>query len=93
MEILIFAVFGGSEILWGPVFGASFLTLMPELLRGLSEYRYMIYGIILVLMMIFRPQGLIDANLIHWLKGRRDEGKSCSLKSGRSARFSGAWPP
>jgi len=74
VEILIFAVFGGSEILWGPVFGASFLTVMPELLRGLSEYRYMIYGIILVLMMIFRPQGLIDANLIHWLTGKRDKG-------------------
>jgi branched-chain amino acid transport system permease protein len=68
VEILIFAVFGGSEVIWGPVFGAIFLTLMPEVLRFISEYRYMIYGIILVLMMAFRPQGLIDMNMLKWLK-------------------------
>ncbi|OEH92677.1 branched-chain amino acid ABC transporter permease [Bacillus solimangrovi] len=65
VEILIFAVFGGSEVIWGPIFGATFLTAMPEVLRELSEYRYMIYGAILVLMMAFRPQGLIDYNMIH----------------------------
>ena len=37
VEILVFAVFGGSEVLWGPVFGALFLTTMPELLRGLER--------------------------------------------------------
>lgn len=74
VEILVFAVFGGSEILWGPIFGATFLTMLPELLRNLSEYRYMIYGIFLVLMMIFRPQGLIDAELIQRLTGRKSRG-------------------
>lgn len=64
VEILIFAVFGGSEVILGPIFGAFFLTLLPEFLRELSEYRYMIYGAILVLMMAIRPQGLIDANLL-----------------------------
>jgi branched-chain amino acid transport system permease protein len=71
VEILVFAVFGGSEVLWGTVFGASFLTLMPEMLRSLSEYRYMIYGVVLVLMMVFRPQGFIDADLIDRLRGRK----------------------
>jgi branched-chain amino acid transport system permease protein len=71
VEILVFAVFGGSEILWGPIFGASFLTVMPELLRSLSEYRYMIYGIVLVLMMVFRPQGFLDAGLISRFMGRK----------------------
>ncbi len=74
VEILVFAVFGGSEILWGPIFGASFLTIMPEFLRSLSEYRYMIYGIVLVLMMVFRPQGFIDSNLIDWFRGRKKRG-------------------
>ena len=74
VEILVFAVFGGSEILWGPIFGATFLTMMPELLRFVSEYRYMIYGVFLVLMMIFRPQGLIDTGLVQWLKGGKDKG-------------------
>jgi branched-chain amino acid transport system permease protein len=73
VEILVFAVFGGGEILWGPIFGASFLTVMPELLRSLSEYRYMIYGAVLVLMMVFRPQGFIDAPLINRFKGGKKE--------------------
>jgi branched-chain amino acid transport system permease protein len=68
VEILIFAVFGGSEVIVGPIFGAIFLTTMPEFLRFVSEYRYMIYGIILILMMAFRPQGLIDVQLLHWFK-------------------------
>jgi branched-chain amino acid transport system permease protein len=68
IEILIFSVFGGSEVIWGAVFGATFLTLLPEALRFISEYRYMIYGAILVLMMAFRPQGIIDASVLNWFK-------------------------
>ncbi len=68
VEILIFAVFGGSEIIWGPIFGAVFLTSMPEFLRGVSDYRYIIYGIILVAMMAFRPQGLLDQQTLSVIK-------------------------
>lgn len=64
IEILIFAVFGGSDVIWGPIFGAITLTAMPEFLRAISDYRYMIYGIILIVMMAFRPQGLIDHHVI-----------------------------
>jgi branched-chain amino acid transport system permease protein len=67
VEILIFAVFGGSEIIWGPVFGAIFLTSMPEILRGIDDYRYIIYGIILVIMMAVRPQGLLDQHTLSFL--------------------------
>jgi branched-chain amino acid transport system permease protein len=87
VEILIFAVFGGSEVIWGAVFGAIFLTTMPELLRFISEYRYMIYGIILVLMMAFRPQGLIDMQFLQWLKGitarKRGDGRGSSNQKGK----------
>lgn len=69
VEILIFAIFGGSEVIWGPIFGAIFLSSMPEYLRVISEYRFMIYGALLVLMMAFRPQGIIDVNVINWIKG------------------------
>ncbi|HET7627582.1 MAG TPA: branched-chain amino acid ABC transporter permease [Bacillales bacterium] len=64
VEILIFAVFGGSEVIVGSIFGAFFLTLLPEALRFLADYRYIIYGVILILMMAFRPQGVIDANML-----------------------------
>lgn len=76
VEILIFAVFGGSNVIWGPVFGATFLTSIPEFLRFISEYRYMIYGLILIAMMAFRPQGLIDAQLIHRLRRKKNKEES-----------------
>ena len=68
VDILIFAIFGGSEVIWGAIFGATFMTLLPEALRFISEYRYMIYGIILILLMAFRPQGIIDISMLNWLK-------------------------
>ena len=68
VEILIFTVFGGSEVILGSVFGAVFLTWLPEMLRAISEYRYIIYGILLVFIMAVRPQGIIDAQLMHRFK-------------------------
>ena len=75
VEILIFTVFGGSEVIWGAVFGATFLTLMPEVLRFVSEYRYIIYGLLLVILMAVRPQGIIDMNVLNWFKkSKRSKG-------------------
>ena len=68
IDILIFSIFGGSEVIWGAIFGAAFMTLLPEALRFISEYRYMIYGIILIALMAFRPQGIIDVPVLMWLK-------------------------
>lgn len=71
VEILIFAVFGGSEVIFGAIFGATFMTIMPEALRFISDYRYMIYGLVLIIMMAFRPQGLIDDSVVNWIKNLR----------------------
>lgn len=71
VEILVFSVFGGSEVVGGAIFGASFLTLLPEILRVISDYRYMIYGVLLVIMMAYRPQGIIDEQMIRWMKVRK----------------------
>jgi branched-chain amino acid transport system permease protein len=68
VEILVFAVFGGSEHIFGPVFGAAFLTFVPEALRAISDYRYILYGFLLVLMMVYRPQGVIDPALLRRLR-------------------------
>ena len=59
VEILIMVVLGGMGSFTGSVFAAGFLTLLPELLRGLNDYRLLIYSIALVVMMIFRPEGLL----------------------------------
>lgn len=71
VEILIFTVFSGSEVIIGSVFGATILTLLPEVLRFVSDYRYIFYGIMLVILMAVRPQGILDLHLFYRLKGKR----------------------
>lgn len=56
--ILAMVVLGGIGSLPGSVIGAVILTVIPELLRSFSEYRMMLYGILLVVMMNFRPTGI-----------------------------------
>ncbi len=58
--ILSIVVLGGMGSIVGVIMGALILILLPEYLRGLSEYRMLAFGAILVSMMIFRPQGLIS---------------------------------
>ncbi|MFT0891595.1 branched-chain amino acid ABC transporter permease [Pseudochelatococcus sp. G4_1912] len=60
VEILTMAILGGVTSLIGPVIGAFFLTLLPELLRGLADFRLIINGLILVLVVLFLPNGLWD---------------------------------
>jgi branched-chain amino acid transport system permease protein len=43
------------------VLGALVISLLPELLRDLAEYRYLAFGILLVVVMVFRPQGFWPA--------------------------------
>lgn len=51
--ILVFVVLGGLGNIRGSMIAAVILTLLPELLRGLSDYRMLIYAIVLIFMMIF----------------------------------------
>ncbi|MCL1992631.1 MAG: branched-chain amino acid ABC transporter permease [Spirochaetes bacterium] len=57
--ILSMAILGGLGTMRGMFFGAATLILFPEFARFLMEYRFVVYGLILVLMMRFRPQGLL----------------------------------
>jgi branched-chain amino acid transport system permease protein len=58
--ILSIVVLGGMGSIAGVVLGAVVLILLPEYLRAFSEYRMLLFGAIMVLMMVFRPQGLIS---------------------------------
>lgn len=51
--ILVFVVLGGIGNIRGSIIAAVVLTLLPELLRGLSNYRMLIYAIVLIVMMLF----------------------------------------
>lgn len=59
MDILIIVVFGGMGSLTGTVVSSFVLTLLQEELRFLMDYRLVIYPLLLILMMIFRPKGLL----------------------------------
>ncbi|WP_300773514.1 branched-chain amino acid ABC transporter permease [uncultured Desulfovibrio sp.] len=57
--ILSMVVLGGMGSIVGVVIAALILILAPEYLRAFSDYRMLIFGAIMVIMMIFRPQGLV----------------------------------
>lgn len=58
--ILSIVVLGGMGSILGVLLAAFILILLPEYLRAFSDYRMLIFGASMVLMMVFRPQGLIS---------------------------------
>lgn len=68
--ILTMVVLGGVGSIPGVIVGACVLAILPEALRDISSYRYAIYGLLLVLMMIIRPQGIISSASLK--KGGKD---------------------
>ena len=61
--VLVFAVVGGFTNVVGPIVGATLLTSLPEILRFARDYRDTINGIILIAVILFRPQGLLGGRL------------------------------
>jgi len=62
--LLAMVVLGGMGNIWGAVLGALVLGVLPELLRGFAVYRMLIFGLVMILMMIFRPQGILGSQII-----------------------------
>jgi branched-chain amino acid transport system permease protein len=58
INVLCLIIVGGIGSLPGVVVGAIFLIGLPELLREFAEYRYLMYGALLIVMMLLRPEGL-----------------------------------
>jgi len=79
VEILVMVVLGGLGSMIGSVVAAFGLTLLPELLRGFEQYRMVIYSLLLVVVMIFKPSGLFGKydfsmgdsldRLFTWIRG------------------------
>lgn len=74
VDILAYAVLGGTSTLAGPVVGAGILTLLPELARPLKAYNQIVNGIIMVMVIIFLPQGVIDPKV--WRRTLGDRSKN-----------------
>lgn len=61
VEILVMVVLGGMGSMFGSVVSATVLTVLPEALRAFADYRMVAYAIVLILVMIFRPEGLFGS--------------------------------
>ena len=61
IEILVMVVLGGMGSMLGSVLSATVLTILPEALRQFEDLRMVLYSLVLVLMMIFRPVGLLGS--------------------------------
>jgi len=66
IDYVVFVVAGGMGSLTGSIVGATALTLLPEALRllSLAKYRMLVYAVLLLILMLFRPQGLFGSKEI-----------------------------
>ncbi|WP_127088608.1 branched-chain amino acid ABC transporter permease [Aquabacter cavernae] len=70
IAVLTFVVLGGRVSPVGPVVGAAVLTLLPEIARPLADYRLLVNGVLMVLVIIYWPHGIVDTIRLH-LRQRR----------------------
>ena len=64
IQMCVNTIFGGSLTYLGPFFGTVFLSSLSEYLRFFVEWRLLIYGLLIVLLLILRPQGIITRELV-----------------------------
>ena len=80
VEFLVMVVLGGMGSITGSIIAATVLTILPEALRGFSDYRMLLYSVVLIVMMLFRPTGLLGTyefsltRMLGW-KPKHREGK------------------
>jgi branched-chain amino acid transport system permease protein len=60
---VLYVLLGGTQTVWGPLVGAAFFTLVPELLRAGGAWRYVIFAVFIIGFMALRPQGLVTSTL------------------------------
>lgn len=70
--LLAMVFLGGAGTVIGPVVGAVALVILPEALRFLAEWRMLVVGVLMVVMMIYRPQGIIGGG-IRWPWQRKEK--------------------
>lgn len=78
IQILVFVVLGGIGSIRGSIIAAALLTVLPEVLRGLQDYRMLIYAIVLIVVMIFNQSPQIVAwrkRIVARFTGKKDEKK------------------
>ena len=71
-DVVIYLLFGGLQTVWGPVMGAAVLTALPELLRFTSQYRLILFGLAITVVVLVRPEGLLTRRLTRSLRPPAD---------------------
>ncbi|MDD4836525.1 MAG: branched-chain amino acid ABC transporter permease [Dethiosulfovibrio sp.] len=69
-EMTAVVVFGGLGSMSGAILGTTVITLVTEMFRPISQYRMLIYGLVLVLVMVLRPEGIMGKNEVRGLVKR-----------------------
>lgn len=72
LQVVTMVLIGGLGSLWGAAFGAIFLTVLPEALHAVKEYNVLVYGLILMAVLVFFPQGLFPAMAGVFSRGKED---------------------
>ncbi|NLL45905.1 MAG: branched-chain amino acid ABC transporter permease [Clostridiales bacterium] len=89
IEILVMVVLGGMGSMIGSVASATVLTALPEMLRTFASYRIVAYSLLLIIVMIFKPSGLMgtyDFSLSHLLEKLLNSKRSIGKKSEKGGR-------
>ena len=71
--VLVFVVLGGIGNIWGSIIAAALLTVLPELLRGFSDYRMLVYAVVLILVMLVSNSPMTRALFARILPHKRGE--------------------
>jgi branched-chain amino acid transport system permease protein len=73
IRMVTMVVIGGMASIWGALLGASLLTLLPEWLHSFSEFEMVVYGLVLMTVMIFLPQGLTRGLMDLYERSKRSQ--------------------
>jgi len=66
---ILYVILGGMYTFWGAAVGAIIFSILPETLRFMQDWRLSLYGAVLVLMLIFRPSGIITPVMVRRVEG------------------------
>jgi branched-chain amino acid transport system permease protein len=71
VDIAMYMVLGGMDTLYGPLLGAFVITYLSTALQFLADWRWEVWGSIVILVMIFRPQGILGRDTLSLRRWRR----------------------
>ena len=66
IKLVTMVVLGGMASIWGSLLGAGVLTVLPEVLTAFHDFEVIIFGVILMVVMIFLPRGLVRGLMDLW---------------------------